>query len=124
LEKEGIPVLLTVQIDSVAKLGESDKFVPANVREAVNFYQQRGLIRSQGRIEAVDPQRTKVIGNIRLDYKGQALECEKYPWWDRYIVKAHTQIECDPKVWSQVDSLIRSKLPPLERAAAVSSLVR
>ena len=47
LEKEGIPVLLTVQIDSVAKLGESDKFVPANVGEAVNFYQQRGLIRSQ-----------------------------------------------------------------------------
>jgi len=124
LEKEGIPVLLTVQIDSVAKFGHSDKVIPANVGEAVNFYQHRGLIRSQTQIRAVDPRRTRVIGNILFDYKGQAIHCDKYPWWDRYIVKAHTQIECDPKIWNQVDSLIRSKLPSLERAAAVPSLIR
>jgi len=27
-------------------------------------------------------------------------------------VKAHTEIECDPKVWSQVESLIYKKLSP------------
>jgi pimeloyl-ACP methyl ester carboxylesterase len=120
---QGIPVLLTVQVDSVSKFGENDKFVPANVSEAVNFYQRRGLIRSQKQIEASDPRRTKVLGNILFDYKGRQLPCDKYPWWDRYIVKAHTQIECDPKVWSQVDSLIRSKLPPPETVAAASSSV-
>lgn len=122
LGRDGIPVLLTVQIDSVSKLGENDRLVPANVGEAVNFYQHRGLIRSQARIEAVNPERTKVLGNILLDYKGQRLTCDNYPWWDRYIVKAHTQIECDPKVWNRVDSLIRSELPPAETIASVASL--
>ena len=119
LEKQEIPVLLTVQIDSVSKFGQSDKFVPANVGEAVNFYQHRGLIRTQARIQAVDPQRTKVIENIPFDYKGQGIKCDGYPWWDRYLAKPHTQIECDPKVWGQVDSLIRSKLPSLENTAAL-----
>ena len=43
LKQEGIPVLLTIQIDSVSKHGQNDRFVPANVGEAVNFYQSRGL---------------------------------------------------------------------------------
>jgi hypothetical protein len=119
LEKQEIPVLLTVQIDSVSKFGRNDRLVPANVGEAVNFYQHRGLIRTQARIQAVDPRRTKVIGNILFDYKGQRIKCDGYPWWDRYLAKAHTQIECDPKVWSQVDSLIRSKLPSLENTAVL-----
>jgi len=27
------------------------------------------------------------------------------------FMKYHTEIECDPAVWKQVESLIRSKLP-------------
>src|SRR5271163_3721518 len=42
LEKDGIPVLLTVQVDSVAKLGENDDVIPANVAQAANFYQADG----------------------------------------------------------------------------------
>ena len=37
LGKEGIPVLLTVQVDSIAKLGENDELIPANVARAANF---------------------------------------------------------------------------------------
>jgi hypothetical protein len=39
---------------------------------------------------------------------------EKYPWWDRHLSKPHTEMECDPQVWNQVESLIRSNLstPP------------
>jgi hypothetical protein len=33
-----------------------------------------------------------------------------YPWWDRHLTKAHTEIECDPQVWNQVELLIRSNL--------------
>jgi hypothetical protein len=27
-------------------------------------------------------------------------------------LKSHTEIECDPWVWAQVESLIQSRLPP------------
>ena len=35
LGKEGIPVLLTIQVDSIAKLHQDDGVVPANVAQAV-----------------------------------------------------------------------------------------
>jgi hypothetical protein len=112
LEKEHIPVLLTVQVDSVAKPGENDKVIPANVAEAANFYQQNGLVHGESQIRAADPKRTKILGNFYFDYKGSPLDCKEYPWYNRLFMKAHTQIECDPKVWGQVESLIKSKLPP------------
>src|SRR5882672_11826944 len=31
LDQEGIPVLLTIQVDSVAKVGQNDSVIPANV---------------------------------------------------------------------------------------------
>ena len=34
LEADDIPVLLTVQVDSIAKIGEDDELIPANVSEA------------------------------------------------------------------------------------------
>jgi len=43
LEKDGIPVLLTVQVDSVSK-GQDDKLISANVAQAINFYQIDGLL--------------------------------------------------------------------------------
>ena len=42
LARVGIPVLLTVQVDSVAKPWQDDKVIPDNVAEAVNFYQPHG----------------------------------------------------------------------------------
>ena len=44
LGKEGIPVLLTVQVNSIRKPGENDESIPANVAQAVNFYQRHGLL--------------------------------------------------------------------------------
>lgn len=110
LEKDGIPVLLTVQVDSVAKKGRDDSVIPANVIQAANFYQPHGWIRGESRIRAADPSRTRVLGNFRFDYQGHPVSCSSYPWWDRFLVKSHTEIECDPKVWDQVESLIRSNL--------------
>jgi hypothetical protein len=111
LGREGIPVLLTVQVDSVAKRGENDKVIPANVAEAANFYQPNGLVHGQSRIRAADPARTHIIGNFRFDYKTNPIHCKHYPWYDRFFLKSHTEIECDPKVWAQVESLIHSRLP-------------
>jgi hypothetical protein len=110
LEKDGIPVLLTVQIDSVAKQGEDDSVIPRNVIQAANFYQPKGLVHGRAKIRAADPVRTQIIGNFRFDYQSAPVQCESYPWWDRYLVKGHTEIECDPKVWNQVEALIRANL--------------
>jgi hypothetical protein len=112
LEAEHIPVLLTVQVDSVAKIKENDEVIPANVGEAANFYQTDGLLHGQSKIRAADEKRTRILGNFHFEYKSKDLRCEKYPWYDKVFAKYHTEIECDPAVWNQVESLIRSKLPP------------
>ena len=113
LAKDGIAVLLTIQVDSVAKIGQNDTVIPANVAQAVNFYQSKGLIHGRSEIRAADATRTEIIGNFRSDYGPRPLTCSQYPWWDRVLAKSHTEIECDPKVWDQVETLIRSKLPPV-----------
>ena len=55
LNREGIPVLLTIQVDSVAKHGENDAVIPPNVAEAVNYYQTDGLLHGRSVIRAADP---------------------------------------------------------------------
>lgn len=111
LERRGIPVLLTVQVDSVPKPGENGAVIPSNVGEAANFFQPDGVIHGISRIRAADPAATDIIGNFRFDYKQHPLSCANYPWQDRVLMKTHMEIDCDPRVWSEVESLIRSKLP-------------
>jgi hypothetical protein len=112
LEKDGIPVLLTIQVDSISKIHQNDELIPANVAQAANFYQSNGFLHGQSEIRAADPKRTSIIGNFRFDYKASPYHCDDYPWYDHLFVKSHTQIECDPVVWKQAESLIRSDLPP------------
>lgn len=112
LGKDGILVLLTIQVDSISKIHENDAIIPANVAQAANFYQPNGLLHGQPKIRAADATRTRIIGNFRFDYKSSPYKCDEYPWFDRIFAKSHTQIECDPGVWKQAESLIRSKLPP------------
>lgn len=111
LEEEHIPVLLTVQVDSVSKVLQNDAVIPANVLRAANFYQANGRVHGQSEIRAADPSRTKIVGNFRFDYKASAYNCVDYPWYDRVFANPHTQIECDPRVWEQAEFLIRSELP-------------
>jgi hypothetical protein len=110
LQKENIPVRLTVQVDSVSKVSENDRVIPANVAEAANFYQLNGFVHGH-EISAADPAHTHILGNFRFDYRANQISCPQYPWYDRIFLKSHTEIECDPKVWNQVESLIKSKLP-------------
>lgn len=115
LQVEKIPVLLTIQVDSVQKTQENDAVIPSNVAEAVSYYQSDGLLHGRSEIRAEDPARTKVLGNFRFTYASMPDACANYPWWDRWFVKPHTEIECDPIVWRQVETLIRTKLPPLQK---------
>ncbi len=112
LGEQKIPVLLTIQVDSVAKVGQNDAVIPGNVVEAANFYEADGLLHGQAEIRAADGASTRILGNFRFEYGAKTLKCENYPWYDRVFMKYHTEIECDPAVWKQVELLIRSKLPP------------
>jgi hypothetical protein len=113
LDKDGIPVLLTIQVDSVRKPGENDAMIPANVAEAINFYQLDGLLHGRQEILASDPGRTRILGNFRSSYKTKKINCDSYPWYARMFMGPHIQIEADPGVWNRVESLIRSKLKPI-----------
>jgi hypothetical protein len=121
LEKTGIPVLLTIQVDSVSKRGENDAVIPGNVAQAVNFYQPHGLIHGRPEIRAADPEHTEIVGNFRFDYSEKPINCEGYPWFNRLVIRPHTEIECDPKVWDKVEALIQSKLSPEVRQASVTA---
>jgi hypothetical protein len=112
LGKDGIPVALTIQVDSVSKMHENDKVIPPNVVEAANYYQHRGHLHGEAKIRAVDPARTHIVGNFEFDYKNSPYNCIKYPWYDRVFSKEHTQVECDPQVWEQVETLIRKQIGP------------
>ena len=57
-QKDGIPVLLTIQVDSISRIRQNDRVIPANVAQAANFYQPNGLLHGQSEIRAADPTRT------------------------------------------------------------------
>jgi hypothetical protein len=118
LERDDIPVLLTIQVDSITKHGENDEVIPANVAQAINFYQPDGILHGRALIRAADPARTQILGNFRFDYKATPVDCPEYPWFARAFEKTHIEIESDPRVWDQVDSLIRSKLPTSTQAVS------
>lgn len=106
LDRRGIPVLLTIQVDSVEKSGENDRAIPANVREAINFYQTEGLLHGRQVIEAVDPRRTAILGSYKSSYKSNPVPCTGYGWFARAFMKPHIEIENDGAVWDRIEALI------------------
>jgi len=106
-----IPVLLTVQVDSVAKSNEDDRAIPPNVRQAVNFYETEGLLHGRSLIAAMDPSRTTILGNFQSSYHDHPIDCADFPWFARMFMHPHIEIENDPAVWTRIESLIRTQMP-------------
>ena len=115
LGRQGIPVVLTIQVDSIAKPGQKDSTIPLNVARAINFYQLRGVLHGRSTIVAADPARTRILGNFRMTYEDRRINCDNYRWFVRVFNKPHHEIENDPRVWDQAASLIDS-----ERSSATS----
>lgn len=104
LSERNIPVLLTIQIDSV---GRGDKVIPPNVRRAANFYQKNGLvIRGEGPIRAKDPKRTIIIADCRMDYSQRKVDISHVNWFKKLGRVAHSYISYDPQVWTRVEKLV------------------
>jgi len=110
LEQQEIPVALTIQIDSVRKIGQNDGTVPANVAKAINFFQRKGLTPGRPLIVPANTERTKILGNFHMTYSDQRVRCDNYAWLSRVLNKPHHQIENDPRVWDQIVTLIDSEL--------------
>ncbi len=119
LGRDGVPVLLTVQVDSVAKVWQNDSVIPDNVAEAVNFYQPHGIIHGRPLITAADPAKTEILGNYLTDYAKNPVACLDYSWWAHVFTAGHMQSECDPHVWSQIENLVRQRLASPTTAAAM-----
>jgi pimeloyl-ACP methyl ester carboxylesterase len=118
LNRVGVPVLLTVQVDSVAKLWQNDTLIPPNVAEAVNFFQIHGFIHGRREIRAADPSRTEILGNYRFDYRQTPVHCQStLSWYDRLLTPGHAQTECDPRLWGEVEALVRQHIDPQARVA-------
>jgi len=109
LGREGVPVLLTVQVDSVRKLWQEDGVIPDNVAAAVNFYQPHGLIHGRPEIKAADASKTEILGNYRFDYRKEPVKCENLSWFD-HLTPSHAQSECDPRLWSQVEKIVDQRV--------------
>lgn len=104
LEKLGIPVLLTVQVDSV---GIHDQVIPANVQAAVNYYQHDPLtIQGRNEIRAANPARTQILGNFEGSYIRRSIDESDASWARRTLGGSHAKMELDPAVWSQVERYI------------------
>ena len=104
LKEIDLPVLLTVQVDSV---GRGDKKIPSNVSRAANLFQRNGLfIKGEREIRAEDPGKTTIIGNFRFDYNGKKIDLSEVSWVKRLFQSAHTKMDHDPEVWSLVEKLI------------------
>jgi len=112
LEKIGIPVFLTIQVDSIAKPGYNDARIPSNVANAINLYQSRGPLHGQTEVFAAAPARTTIIGNLHMTYAGHTINCDNYPWFPRTFNRPHHEIENDPRVWDLAASLIDSAFRP------------
>jgi len=122
LDREKIPVLLTVQVDSVAKSNEIDGGeIPGNVAQAINFYQANGMLRGRSVIRAMEPLKTKILGNIRSDYSVHKIDCHKFPWFARTFMRPHIEIENDARVWDRIEAMIEERIDGQGAPATVAS---
>jgi hypothetical protein len=122
LEELGIPVMLTVQIDSV---GWGDRVIPPNVARAANLYQRNGwFIRGEPKIIAADPRETEILGNFEFDYSAKNIAISQVSWMKKAFRVAHTKMEYDPEVWALVEKLILEALSQASGADRKNKCIR
>lgn len=104
LKARKVPVLLTVQVDSV---GARDGVIPENVRAAANFYQhQRFTVRGEAHIRAADGAATHILGNFEYEYPWWLAAVAGDQWPRQVLGGGHLRMEADPVVWSRIENLI------------------
>jgi hypothetical protein len=108
LDKVGIPVCLSIHIDSV---GTNDRLIPPNVGTAANFFQREGWLKGQPEIRAEDPAKTHIAGNFEFHYRGKEIEEQRESWARRTFFGTHLKMENDPALWDAVEKLVLEYVP-------------
>jgi pimeloyl-ACP methyl ester carboxylesterase len=113
LKERGIPVVLTVEVDSIGLDGAE---VPANVARAVNFYQRNSIFLRGRRIHAEDPARTAILGNFRIEMDGRKSEVPHsgLHWMEGFFGGAHAKLAFDHDVWQRVEKYILAEVRPAD----------
>jgi hypothetical protein len=108
LQTLDIPVLLTVQVDSVSR---HDDVIPANVAAAANLFQRDGPpIMGRRSIRAEDASRTQILGNFQYHYRSKKIDMSSASWKRKTLEGAHAKMELDPEVWAQVGDFIQDAI--------------
>lgn len=109
LNRRGIPVQLTVQIDS---FGMRDSVIPPNVRKAANFYQREILtLRGEDEIRAADASKTTILANVQFYYPPFLPSYSRPESWPRRkLGGAHAKLEADPILWAQIETMVRQAI--------------
>jgi pimeloyl-ACP methyl ester carboxylesterase len=117
LDRLGVPILLTAQIDSV---GLRDKVVPPNVHAAVNFYQHDPLtIEGRSEVLAADSSKTAILGNFEKTYLGHPVKptntnrssnSSRFSWARTTFGGSHARMELDPAIWDSVEKYINEAI--------------
>jgi len=108
LKKIGLPVALTVQVDSV---GASDAVIPSNVARAANLYQHDSwMLHGRTSITAEDPRQTIILANLQFTYEGRWVDLSDATIPEQMAHTRHTQMEYDPEVWNRVEDYILAEL--------------
>jgi hypothetical protein len=108
LDGENLPILLTIQIDSI---GRNDAEIPANVKRAANLFQRSGkVIHGEPEIRAKNPSHTEILGNFEYDYKNSSIDISNVSWIKKIFRVAHSKMDRDPAVWSHVEQLILEEI--------------
>ena len=111
LNEWGVPVRLAFLIDSY---GRDSYAVPPNVAAAANIFQRdHWFIKGARRIHPEDPERTKILLNRQVSYRGRAhtIDTSDDHAKHRIFMGAHTLIEHDPEVWDEVIARILEAIP-------------
>lgn len=110
LEKSRILALLAVQVDSVRRFGVDDRVIPPHIARAANCDPPDGMAHGREEIRAAD--RSEILSELLFRIQETPIYYPEYPWYDWSFAKTHTQIACDPAVWSRVEALIRQQMAP------------
>lgn len=116
LNERKISVELAITMDSISVKRAK---VPPNVKRAANLYQRDlGFIRGHGKLEAEDPNRTKILTNLRYKYpRSKNVNLYTEPWVRRTFMASHLKFEYDPEVWAKTEELLLSVLPASSKQA-------
>jgi hypothetical protein len=108
LDRLDVPVLLTVQVDSV---GLHDNVIPKNVCAAVNFYQHDPMtIEGRDEIRAADSSKTAILGNFEQTYVQRSVDQTNSSWARSTLGGSHAKMELDPAIWNSVEQYINEAI--------------